>query len=114
MALAWHFGTGFLALWHLVRGMSDEGDFKGNRPELGHRLPRQRGLGPGNFARRFAPGDDEPLKAFVGRAEKAQAAVAAFGAGPKKRGPAPSSGRPWEAEGISRRTYFRRKKGGGK
>jgi len=52
------------------------------------------------------------------RVERAKAAlrVVEVGARKKKRGPARFEGvRPWEAEGMSRATWFRRKKevGGG-
>jgi len=101
--------------------MADTGDFKGNRLELGHRLPRQRELGPGNFARRFGAARAE-VEEIVRRvlpgspsAEvRATAERVADASAKKKRGPAPRPGpKPWEAEGISRASYFRRKKGGG-
>lgn len=58
--------------------------------KYGHRLGKQIAAGATGLARRFVP-------------EEESAGVKQAAAGP----------RPWEAEGVSRATWFRRKKGGG-
>lgn len=93
------------------------------------RLKKQLGLGPTGLQRRFGVVEDEPragdavlatIGSVVGLAElgarvkaaNACAAADAAGQAKKKRGPPPGP-RPWLKEGVSRATYFRRKKGGG-
>jgi len=74
----------------------------------GSRLGKQIGAGATGLARRFVTVEEEPVGSVVGLAEVGRRVQAERG----KRGPPPGE-RPWEAMGISRRTYFRRKKGGG-
>jgi hypothetical protein len=84
----------------------------------GHRLGKQIASGLPGLARRFVEvaGADRG-----GAAQPPVLARAATRAPPGandnrargKRGPAPAAGpRPWEVEGISRASWFRRKKGG--
>ena len=83
----------------------------------GARLRKQIEVGAPGILRRVR--EVEPAReGSLERVERAKAAlrVVEVGARKKKRGPARFEGvRPWEAEGMSRATWFRRKKevGGG-
>lgn len=107
------------------------GTFRMDRPELGPRLDQMRRVG---LPRLMRLGEEEERAAEAAGAAHScggkptptrelersdrpvrppRGGIVAQEAGPKKRGPAPSSDRPWEGLGISRRTWFRRKKEGG-
>jgi hypothetical protein len=104
----------------------------------GHRLGKQIAAGPTGLARRIVAAGPGGLAERVGEIEqqgrvvgtvfgpdaerefvrRAQDEAAAAGANDNrprgKRGPAPAAGpRPWEVEGMSRASWFRRRKGGG-
>jgi len=98
-----HFGTGF---WH---GLAMSGAFKGDSEALGPRLSQVRDLGPVGLMRQFRDragrGVERPPRSSPGPAPADASPPGRVG--PKPRGP--KSDRPWEAAGMSRRTWFRRR-----
>jgi hypothetical protein len=116
------------------------GDFKAHDPRHGHRLEKQIGLGASGAFRQVremrgtddGPGDrglfvgtprSSPAPASVGgvmaRRERVQSTSSAgrlqarAKAEGKNKGGRPGFGEPWKAEGISRASWFRRRKEGG-
>jgi hypothetical protein len=79
------------------------GTFRGDRDELGHRLRGIRDLGSNELGRRFVD-IEPPVEARPSPAVRVEAGARRVGR-PKIEGV-----RPWEAEGVSRAAYFRRKK----
>jgi hypothetical protein len=105
--------------------------FGGFSEKLGPRLKRQREAGLTAMGRRYVGVEEEIAhqgelvgrlfgpeaeREFVERALAMEAGPVRALPGPQKRGrgrPRVEGVRPWEAEGVSRRTWERRKKGGG-
>ena len=80
----------------------------------GDRLGRQQGLGPTALGRRFVTVSEEGAgEGSVGCAPPAGRPLPAPRPGKKMGRPRFEGVRPWEAEGISRAAYFRRKKEAG-
>ena len=92
------------------------GEFKGDRRELGRRLEQIRGLGR-RGGLRFVE-EAEPAKEVAPLPNSPDGLSKAPDEGARRSGPRGGrprliEGRPWEAAGVSRRTWERRKKGGG-
>ena len=101
--------------------LKGDGSFGAHDRKHGGKLAQVQALGPSGLARQVQPVAAELRTAAVSKPErmaKAQAALASREAGgflEDRRGgrPVKHEGRPWEAEGVSRRTWERRRKGGG-
>jgi hypothetical protein len=95
--------------------MSKGGEFKGDRPELGYRLGEQRGAGLLAIQRRYAP--VEPARVVRPEGDRSfrrkDAAVVVRRSGPQGGRPKVEGVRPWEAAGVSKATWFRRKREAG-
>ena len=96
-------------------------NFRAHRRELGGRLEELQGLGRRGGLRFVDNGDAGVLARVLKEVVPVQASssplskapdVSARRSGPKVGRPKASGVRPWEAEGISRAEYFRRKKAG--
>jgi hypothetical protein len=104
--MAWKLGV--------IGGMGEEG-FGAHRESLGPRYRRQVDLGPSNLARRVVTvGEGKPQAlqpAELGR-DRVRVAREAVGevAGRGRGRPRVDGVRPWEAAGVSRRTWERRRK----
>jgi hypothetical protein len=88
------------------------GNFKGHGADRGRRLLDQQGLGDSNWARRFATVEETSASPPAVRLERARAAVSKVEvkAGPRGRGrPRIAGDRPWDVDGVSRKTWERRK-----
>jgi hypothetical protein len=85
----------------------------------GPRLEQIQRLGRGGLARQIVedrgplPFTDRRAAEALGFLEDLHRAPAAEKAEGVNKGGRPGLGKPWEAEGISRAAWFRRKKGGG-
>ena len=92
-------------------GMLKGEGFGPHSEKYGARLGKQIACGATGLARRFV----EEAGAVARPPPGERGAAGANDNRPRgKRGPAPAAGpRPWEVEGISRASWFRRKKGGG-
>ena len=95
--------------------------FGAHDPKHGARLGKQIASGATGLARRFVTEEEgagvkeKAMEVFdAGLAERREREAGNDNRPRGKRGPAPMAGpRPWDVEGISRRTWFRRRKGGG-
>jgi hypothetical protein len=92
--------------------------FKLHGPEHGGRLEDQIALGDSNWARRFVTVREQAAAPKAERIERARVAVSKVGGVVGKRGrgrPRVIEGEPWAADGVSRKTWERRRKkeGGG-
>jgi hypothetical protein len=86
--------------------------FGGFSEKLGPRLKRQREAGLTAMERRFVTVAPERAERPALRVVERKA-PAAKAAGRGRGRPRVEGERPWEAEGVSRRTWERRRKGGG-
>jgi hypothetical protein len=103
--------------------MSKDGVFKGDSPDKGHRLRELRDAGLTALQRRYVdieaeagPGRKEvrPMTTISpNRVSRAPDVAGGGRSGPRGGRPRLIEGEPWVAEGISRRTWERRKKGAG-
>lgn len=86
-------------------------NFKAHRADLGDKLGQLQALGPSGLARRIEEARAAERARVVAQREVGAVVERVKGEGLRKRG-RPGLGKPWEALGVSRATYFSMKRAG--